>query len=113
MLLAEYGARIEYRRGRNNIRADMPSIFDTGEWVDPRDITEPEIRELLPLLYDDLDLTIVSQANKRNSVIFGQGGTLKMRTMTLFGALFTVTRLPRSMVLVTPVLYYPCSLWRP
>ena len=70
VLLAEYGARIEYRRGRNNIRADMLSrirpthevaVFDTGEWVDPRDITEPEIRELLPLFHDGLDLTIVSQ----------------------------------------------------
>ena len=71
VLLAEYGARIEYRSGRNNIRADMLSrirphpevaVFDTGDWVETRATveSEPEIRELLPLLHDGLDLRAVA-----------------------------------------------------
>jgi len=41
-LLALYGARIEYRRGRNNIGADMlrhirpnpeVAVVDVGDWV--------------------------------------------------------------------------------
>ena len=46
VLLAEYGAKIEYRKRAHNIRADMLSrlrnesepqiaVIDTEEWVDP------------------------------------------------------------------------------
>ena len=35
MLLAEYGAKIEYRQGRNNIRADMLSRITTSEMTEP------------------------------------------------------------------------------
>ena len=35
VLLAEYGAKIEYRQGRNNIRADMLSRITTSEMTEP------------------------------------------------------------------------------
>ena len=35
VLLAEYGAKIEYRQGRNNIRADMLSRITTSEMAEP------------------------------------------------------------------------------
>ncbi|NPA72178.1 MAG: hypothetical protein GXO35_05040 [Gammaproteobacteria bacterium] len=47
MLLVEYEARIECRRGRNNIGAEMLSrirphpevaVFDVGDWVEPKHV---------------------------------------------------------------------------
>ena len=35
VLLAEYGAKIEYRQGKNNIRANMLSRIATGEMTEP------------------------------------------------------------------------------
>ena len=35
VLLAEYGAKIEYRQGRNNIRADLLSRITTSEMTEP------------------------------------------------------------------------------
>ena len=35
VLLAEYGAKIEYRQGKNNIRADMLSRIQTSEMTEP------------------------------------------------------------------------------
>lgn len=62
VLLAEYGARIEYRKGKHNIRADMLSrikpravdlnevgIIDTEEWIDPDAIGDDEAYERIPL----------------------------------------------------------------
>lgn len=73
VLLAEYGAKIEYRQGKHNIRADMLSrikpveevaILDVGEWVDPAAIPEHDIHELLPLVHDGLDLNVISQEQR-------------------------------------------------
>lgn len=64
VLLAEYGAKIEYRKGTNNIRADMLSrirpplneigVLDTKEWANAG-FPEDEIQEGIPLEYDGLD----------------------------------------------------------
>ncbi len=48
ILLEEYNAKIEYRKGRHHVRADMlshltteceksgPNIIDSEDWVDPQ-----------------------------------------------------------------------------
>ena len=68
VLLAEYGAQIKYRAGKNNIRADMLSrippqreiaTFDCDQWVDPAAIPDQRIEEQLPLLQDGFDMTII------------------------------------------------------
>ena len=49
VLLAEFGAQIKYRKGKNNIRADMLSripprhevaTIDCDQWVDPAAIPD-------------------------------------------------------------------------
>ena len=76
VLLAEYGATIEYRKGKNNIRADMLSrirhdadenaaVIDTEEWVDPHAIAEDNARESLPLIHDGLNLTEIAIAQRK------------------------------------------------
>ena len=71
VLLAEYGATIAYRKGKNNIRADMLSrikrqteevmITDCDDWVDPHSIAEDNMAETLPLLLDGLDLDTIAR----------------------------------------------------
>jgi IS1 family transposase len=70
VLLAEYGARIEYRKGKHNIRAGMLSridssgevaVIDTGEWVNPALIPDQRPEDILPLLHDGLDLHVIAQ----------------------------------------------------
>lgn len=72
VLLAEYGATIKYRQGKNNIRADMLSrieprrepevgVIDTEEWVDPQAFPESDTKELLPLIHDGLDLAEIGR----------------------------------------------------
>ena len=74
VLLAEYGAKIEYRRGKHNIRADMLSripppqtvaLFDTGDWVDPDELPDPELQDVLPLLHDGLNLRTIGQQQQQ------------------------------------------------
>ena len=76
IILAEYNATIQYREGKNNIRADMLSrlhnadddkgtcddiaIIDTEEFVDPLAFPEDDIAETLPLLRDGIDLSQVA-----------------------------------------------------
>ncbi len=69
VLLAEYGAKIEYRKGKHNVRADMLSrirpteetaVIDVDDWVDPQAFPEKDIQELLPLLHDGLDLKTIA-----------------------------------------------------
>ena len=75
VLLAEYGATIEYRTGKNNIRADMLSrirhpqvegvaIIDVDDWIDPLAIPEEDMAESLPLLHDGLDLAAIAAAQR-------------------------------------------------
>ena len=76
VLLAEYGATIEYRKGKNNIRADMLSrirhdtnehaaVIDTEEWVDPQAIPEDNARDSLPLVHDGLNLPEIATAQRK------------------------------------------------
>ena len=76
VLLAEYGAKIEYRKGKHNIRADMLSrlrnegdnrgeyndiaIIDTEDYVDPNAFMEDDIAETLPLIHDGLNLQAIA-----------------------------------------------------
>ena len=67
VLLAEYGAKIEYRQGKNNIRADMlsrikPESIDVCvlDWVDPHAYADEDADKNLPILHDGLDLIDVS-----------------------------------------------------
>ena len=63
VLLAEYGAKIQYRKGKNNICADMLSriksveiaTIDT-EWVDADAFPDNDADLRLPILADGLDL---------------------------------------------------------
>ena len=64
VLLAEYGAKIEYTSGSHNIRADMLSrikptyqvaVIDSNEWVDPHAFPTNALK-ILPLEHDGLDL---------------------------------------------------------
>ena len=74
VLLAEYGATIEYRQGKNNIRADMLSrlhnesdctnhiaLIDSGEWVDPSAVPDDDIADILPIIHDGLDLIAIAK----------------------------------------------------
>ena len=76
ILLTEYNATIQYREGKNNIRADMLSrlrninddagmcediaIIDTEEFVDPHAFPEDDIADTLPLIHDGLDLAQIA-----------------------------------------------------
>ena len=62
VLLSEYGATIKYCKGKNNIPADMlsrippePGIH-TIDCDDPTAIPEQDAADVLPLLYDGLNL---------------------------------------------------------
>ena len=69
VLLAEYGAKIEYRKGAHNIRADMLSrircldnsdISAVEEWVDPAAFPDDDAERNLPILHDGLNLIDIS-----------------------------------------------------
>ena len=63
VLLAEYGAKIEYRKGPLNVRADMLSrirqpevaVLDTDEWFDAG-FPEESPEDGIPWQHDELDL---------------------------------------------------------
>ena len=72
VLLSEFHTTIEYRKGVNNIRADMLSriehpepttinVIDTTDWVDPTHFPEQNPRDIAPLLHDGLDLNIIGR----------------------------------------------------
>ena len=67
--MAEYDTKIEYRKGKNNIHAEMLSrikprqenlseggIIDTEEWVDPDAFGGDEAHERLSLEAHGIDL---------------------------------------------------------
>ena len=73
VLLAEFGATIQYRKGKNNIRADMlsrirssndleseVSTVDTDDWIDVG-FLEEEPHQQIPLLVDGLRMDNVRQ----------------------------------------------------
>ena len=73
VFLAEYGAKIEYRKGLHHIRADMLSrISDRScdiasdtvaavDWVDPNSISDDEPEKNIPLEHDGLNLRDISE----------------------------------------------------
>lgn len=70
VLLAEYGAKVEYRKGKHNIRADMLSrikkreeiaTFDTADWVREEDEIDEDPGLSLPIIHDNLNLEEVGQ----------------------------------------------------
>ena len=74
VLLAEFGAQIKYRKGKNNIRADMLSripprheaaTIDCDQWVDPAAIPDKRAADLLTQLHDAVDLLAVAEDQKR------------------------------------------------
>jgi transposase InsO family protein len=72
VLLAEYGAKIQYRQGKYHVRPDMLSriehrnknkevaVIDSDDWVDPQAFPDSNVEELLPLVHDGLDLAKVA-----------------------------------------------------
>ena len=97
-----------------NVRADWLSrmhapkppevaVIDTGEWVNPRDVIEPEIRELLPLLHDGLDLTIVSTRQEEEFPDLWARGDPEDEDYDLIRGTLYSNWAPRCMGLVTPV----------
>ena len=63
VLLAEFGAKIEYIKGSKNIRVDLMSrlptqlevgTFDTEEWVDPDAFKDDDAIQRIPLEADEL-----------------------------------------------------------
>lgn len=71
VLIAEYGAPISYRKGVNNIRADMVSrvrplavdVVDTEDYVEPHTGT---VTWSLPLQFDNIDKDQLHTAQKRD-----------------------------------------------
>ena len=75
VLLAEYGAVIQYRKGKNNIRAHMLSrirhlpdsdinVIDTEDWIDPTAFPEGDVANMLPILHDGLHLDTISEEQR-------------------------------------------------
>ena len=121
VLLAEYGAKIEYRQGKHNIRADMLSrirpveevaVIDTGEWVDPAAIPEQDVCELLPLIHDSLDLEII-QREQRDEYpdLWAKGEDPEEEEYDIIrGGLYS-TRHPRPTAAGYPRLVLPSPHW--
>ena len=48
----------------SRIRHDEVAVIDTSNWVDTEEMPEEEIKDILPLIHDGLDLAKVSQGQK-------------------------------------------------
>ena len=100
VLLPEYGATIQYTKGKNNIRADMLSrippetgihTIDCDDWEDPTTIPKHDTADVLPLLYDGLDLKEVSKAQHKEFSDILQSLTEDSDDYTLIkGRLFSI-----------------------
>ena len=118
VLLSEYGATIQYRKGKNNIRADMLSrippetgihTIDCDDWVDPTAIPEQDTSDVLPLLYDGLDLEEVSKAQHKEFPDILQSLTEDSDDYTLIkGRLFSIA-LPSPNSACYPRLVLPAT----
>ena len=85
ILLAEYGAKIKYKPGSSNIRADMLSRLPPSEpvavidahtaYVEPVDGPEDIADDLLPFTMDGLDRAALSVAQKADfPILWGKAG---------------------------------------
>ena len=75
VLLAEYGAKIHYIKGKHNIRADILSrlhstpepqvaVIDTGEQFDLQSLQEDNVIDTLPWVHSGLNLQEIAQAQR-------------------------------------------------
>ena len=118
VLLSEYGATIQYPKGKNNIRADMLShihpetgihTIDCDDWVDPTAIPEQDTADVLPLVYDGLDLEEVSKAQHKEFPDILQSLTEDSDDYTLIkGRLFSIS-LPSPNSVCYPRLVLPAA----
>ena len=100
ILIAEYGATVEYRKGKINIRADMLSriknevaTIDCDDWVDPEALSDDNIAELLPRLHDGIDLAkIVSEQKKEYPKLFPENGSDNNAYTIIKGVLYSARR---------------------
>ena len=78
VLLSEFGAKICYHKGKLNMRADflsrMPvsaakteyvAIIDSDDWISPEAFPEQRMQEVLPLIYDGIDLNTIQTAQEK------------------------------------------------
>ena len=74
VLLEEYGCKVEYRKGKNNIRAYMlsrikvhPEIsaMDTTDWVYGQDIEDTEDDLEDPIMFHDLDMSTIAKEQEQ------------------------------------------------
>ena len=120
ILLAQYGARIEYRRGKNNIRADMLSrikpaddiaTIDTNEWVDPDAWPDECADKRLPILCDGIDLEKLKAEQRKE---FGEqmdGADLETSSYSLInGNLYSILK-PTMNAAAYPRLVVPSLHW--
>ena len=111
---------IQYRKGKNNIRADMLSrippetgihTIDCDDWVDPTAIPEQDTADVLPLLYDGLDLKEVSKAQHKEFPDILQSLTKDSDEYTsIKGRLFSIS-FPALNSACYPRLVLPAAYW--
>ena len=78
VLLSEFGANICYHKGKLNVRADFLSrmpvsaakteyvgIIDSDDWISPEAFPEQRMQEVLPLIYDGIDLNTIKTAQEK------------------------------------------------
>ena len=78
ILLSEFGAKICYHKGKLNVRADllfrMPphtvqpyyvGIVDNEDWISPDALQEDRMEDVLPLIYDGIDLNTIKAAQEK------------------------------------------------
>lgn len=116
ILLAEYGAKIEYRQGKNNIRADMLSriksvsevaIIDTQDWIDPEAWPDDVPDKCLPILSDGLDLKSIAQAQNEQFSENIEGADSEDSDFTLAQGVLYSIRKPTPTSAVYPRLVLP------
>lgn len=115
VLLAEFGAKVQYRKGANNIRADMLSrirpsemaTIDTDTWFDA-DVSQPS--ERIPALLVDLDhATIGKEQQETMTTLFEEASNTESDYEIHNGLLYSV-RLPHKYAAAYPRLVAPPSM---
>lgn len=117
VLLAEYGAKIKYRKGSNNIRADMlsrirsqeVSTIDTDTWFDA-DFAEDEPDQRIPVLQGDLDRSAISQEQRETMKELYEEASNPDSDYEINQELLYSTRQPHRYAAVYPRLMVPPSL---
>ena len=127
VLLAEYGAKIEYRKGKNNIRADMLSrirpgeisTIDTDYWVEPDkdadtwfDAEANTPAQRIPILLMGVDPTELATEQKETlPELYEEAGNPESE-YELHNNLLYSTKLPHRYAAAYPWLVAPPSIRR-